>query len=107
VTAGAARSGIFEEKSPIAVFFLTMFTCGIYAFFWYAGTAKQMEARGAEIGPVWHLFIPILNIIWFWKWCQALEKVSNGELAAGTNLLKLWLLGGIGMAMLQSRMNTL
>lgn len=102
---GGAR--VFEEKSPISVFFLTLITCGIYAIFWYAGTAKAMQARGAELPPIWHIFIPILGILWLWKWCQALEKVSNGELSAGTNLIKLWLLGAIGMAMLQSSMNKL
>ena len=93
------------QKSPASVFFLTVLTCGIYSLFWYAGTAKDMEAKGAEIGPVWHLFIPILGLIWTWKWCQGAEKVSGGELSAGSSLIKLLFLGPIGMAMLQASFN--
>jgi hypothetical protein len=108
VTAGTAPGqGSFTHRSPVGVFFLTMITCGFYALFWYAETAKEMEAKGAEIGPWWHLLIPILGIIWVWKWCQGLEKVSGGEQSAGVNLLKLFFLGGIGMAMLQSSINKL
>jgi hypothetical protein len=98
---------LFPEKSPVQVFFLTLVTCGIYSFFWYGGTKEAMEARGAEVGPLWHVFIPILGLIWFWKWCQAVEKVTNGQITATSALVKLWLLGAIGMAWLQSDFNDL
>jgi hypothetical protein len=103
--AGAAGGKLFPEKSPVAVFFLTLVTCGIYSIFWYAGHKDAMEARGAEIGPTWHLFIPILGLIWWWKWCQGVEKVTNGQITATSALVKLWLLGAIGMAWLQSDFN--
>jgi hypothetical protein len=104
---GAAGGKIFEEKGPAMVFLLTMVTCGIYSIFWYAGHKDAMEARGAEIGATWHLFIPILGLIWFWKWCQGVEKVTNGQITATSALIKLWLLGAIGMAWLQSDFNNL
>lgn len=107
VSVGTIGSAGFTQRSPVGLFFLTLVTCGIYAYFWYAGTAKEMEAKGATIGPWWHLLIPILNIIWVWKWCQGLEHVSRGQLSAGTNLLKLFFLGIIGMAWLQSSINKL
>lgn len=103
--AGPMGGKIFEEKSPAAVFFLTLITCGIYGIFWFAGTKDAMEARGAEIGPVWHMFIPVLGLLWLWKWCQGVEHVSRGELSGGITFLKVWLLGAIGMAMLQSSFN--
>jgi len=103
--AGATGGKLFPEKSPVAVFFLTMVTCGIYSIFWYAGTKDAMEARGAEIGPTWHFFVPILGLIWWWKWCQGVEKVTNGQMTATSVLLKLWFLGAIGMAWIQSDFN--
>ncbi len=100
--AGAGAPGAFPDKSPMAVFFLSLVTCGIYSYFWIYNTAKAMEARGAEIGPFWHVFVPILGLLWFWKYCQGVEKVTNGQESAGITLVKLWFLGIIGMAMLQS-----
>lgn len=97
----------FKQRGPAAVFFLTVFTFGLYGIFWFADTKDTLEARGAEVGATWHLFIPILSLIWLWKWCQGVEKVSGGELSAGSNLVKVWLLGPIGMAMLQSSFNTM
>jgi hypothetical protein len=103
---GQTGNKIFPEKSPIVVLLLVFVTCGIYAIFWYAAHKDAMEARGAEIGPTWHLFIPILGLIWWWKWCQGVEKVTNGQITATSALIKLWLLGGIGMAWLQSDFNS-
>lgn len=102
---GNSGGGLFPQKSPVAVFFLWMFTCGIYSLFWFKGTADAMERRGEQIGPFWHVFIPILGLLWVWKWCQGLEKVCGPEFSAGMNLLKIWFLGGVGMAWLQSDFN--
>jgi hypothetical protein len=49
-----------------------------------------MRARGAEVPPIWHFFIPILNILWLWKWMQAVEHVTQGK-ASATTLLILWI----------------
>jgi hypothetical protein len=100
-------STTFKERGPAAVFFLTAITFGIYGIFWFADTKNTMEARGAEVGATWQLFVPILGLIWLWKWCQAAEKVSGGQLSAGSSLVKLWILGPIGMAMMQSAFNKL
>jgi hypothetical protein len=101
----ATGGGTFEQKSPAMLFLLVMVTCGIYALLWYSNTGQAMRAKGADIPPFWYILIPIMNIIWMWKWCQGLDQVSGGQLSAGSNLLKLMFLGGIGMAWLQSDMN--
>jgi hypothetical protein len=104
---GMQRPGSFTQRAPVTVFLLGAVTCGIYAYFWLHGTAKEMQARGVELPPFWHVFIPILGLIWFWKWCQGLEKATQGQLPATMNLLKLWFLGVIGMAWIQSDLNKL
>ncbi len=97
--------GGFTQRSPAAVFFLTMITCGIYALFWFKGTGEELAAKGAEIPPWWHMLIPILGLIWLWNWSKGLEKASGGELAASNTFMLIWFLGGIGMAMRQSALN--
>jgi hypothetical protein len=95
------------QKSPVALFFLIMFTCGIYSLFWYGAASRFARARGAEIPPVWHLFIPILGLIYIWKFCKGMETASRGQMSAGTNLAMLFLLGAIGMAIMQSNLQKL
>jgi hypothetical protein len=102
-----ATAGGFEKRSAVGLFFLVMVTCGIYAFFWYAETSRVARSRGAEIPPLWHVFIPILNLIWMWKWCQGMEKATGGRLSAGTSLIMLLFLGAIGMGLIQSKLNEL
>lgn len=97
----------FTQRSPFMVFLFTMVTCGIYALFWYKGTGEEMEAKGAEIGPWWHLLVPILGLIWVYKWCQGLEHVSRGQVSTAKSMVLLIFLGPIGMAMLQSSINEL
>jgi hypothetical protein len=95
------------NRSPFGVFVLLMVTCGFYAFWWYAGVAKELRARGAEVPPVWHIFIPILGLIWLWKFCKGIDTVSRGRMGAALNLVMILFLGGIGMAVLQSGLRKL
>lgn len=102
---GPVAGGGFTQRSPMKTFFLAMITCGIYAVFWFKDTGEELAQKGADIPPWWHLLIPILGLIWLWKWAKGLEAATRGQLAAGTSFLLIWFLGGIGMAMLQSSMN--
>ncbi len=97
--------GGFTQRSPAAVFFLALITCGIYAMVWFKKTGDEFAAKGAEIPPWWHMLIPILGLIWLWNWSKGLEKVSGGQLSAGNTFLLIWFLGAIGMAMRQSALN--
>ncbi len=97
--------GGFTQRSPAAVFFLSLITCGIYAMVWFKKTGDEFAAKGAEIPPWWHMLIPILGLIWLWNWSKGLEKVSGGQLSAGNTFLLIWFLGAIGMAMRQSALN--
>lgn len=75
------------KRSAITVFLLSSVTCGIYWIIWLASTKDEMNARGAKIPSAIHLFIPILGLIWIWKWCQAAEQVTGGKVSAGTAMI--------------------
>lgn len=75
------------KRSAFTVFLLTSVTCGIYGLIWLANTKEEMNARGAKIPSMIHLFIPILNLLWLWKWCQGAEQVTGGKVSAGTAMI--------------------
>ncbi|MFO0615784.1 MAG: DUF4234 domain-containing protein [Polyangiaceae bacterium] len=75
------------KRSAITVLLLGAITCGIYTLIWLLGTKDEMNARGAQIPPGWHLLIPILNVVWLWKWAQGAEQVTHGKVSASTVML--------------------
>ncbi len=93
------------KRSPASVAILGLITLVIYAIIWYASTREELVARGADIPPIIHLFIPILNLIWLLKYGQGVQKVTNGATSAGTAFMLLLFLGPIGAAVLQSKYN--
>jgi len=104
---GAPAGGSFQQRSPFMVFLLAAITCSIYSIFWFHNTANELKAKGQELPAFWHVFIPILGLIWMWKWCKALDAATQGQISAGMSLILMMLLGPIGMAMIQSKMNAI
>jgi len=93
------------ERSPITVLLLGAFTLGIYPLIWLISTKTEMNAAGADIPTGWMLILPILNIIWLWKWAQGVEKVTGGDTSGGLAFILLFMLGPIGMFVVQSGLN--
>lgn len=94
------------QRSPAVVFLLGAIT-GIYGLIWLVNTKEEMNAQGAEIPTGWYLIIPILNLLWLWKWSQGVEKVTRQGTGAGLAFIMVVLLGPIGMAVIQSSFNKL
>ena len=78
------------QQGAIKVIVLSFVTCGLYAWYYLYTTAQEMNARGAEVPPFWHFFIPILNVLWLWKWMKGVEQVTQGK-ASATTVLLLWI----------------
>lgn len=95
------------KRSVVAVIILTFITCGIYALYWFVKTKDEMVARGADIPTGWLLIIPIAHIYWQWKWSQGVEHVTRGKSTAAVTFVLVFLLGVIGMAIVQSMFNDL
>lgn len=94
-----------KRRSPALVFFLPIITFGIYGLVWYVMTKNEMNAQGAKIPTAWLIIVPFANIYWMWKFCVGVEKVTNGGMSAAVAFLLAWLLGSIGMAIIQSSLN--
>jgi hypothetical protein len=94
-----------KRVEPILVIFLTIITFGIYALVWYVTTKDQMNANGAKIPTAWLLIVPIVNFYWMWKFCEGVEIVTSKRMEGVMAFILLFLLGFIGMAIVQSSLN--
>ena len=93
------------NRSPIMVFIYTVITCGIYAIVWQVKTKDEMVSLGATIPTAWLLLVPFANLYWLCLYCVGVEKVTGGKTSSAVALLLLFLLGPIGMAVIQNSFN--
>lgn len=94
-----------QRRSVAAVIILTFITFGIYALVWFVKTKNEMVKEGADIPTAWLLIVPIASIYWMWKWAGGVEKVTGGKQGQAINFVLVFLLGIIGMAIVQSSLN--
>ncbi len=95
------------KRSPIAVLLLPLVTFGIYSIYWQVKTKTELNTRGAKIPTAWLLIVPFVNIYWLWKYSEGVEIVTNNRLSAVLAFILLFLLGFIGMAIIQDHFNKL
>jgi len=94
-----------KKRSVSGVVVLSIFTLGIYAIYWMVATKGEMNSQGADIPTAWLIIVPIANIWWTWKYAEGVDHVTSSTMSAGVVFLLLWLLGLIGMAIVQSAFN--
>lgn len=94
-----------QKRSLGAVFLLTLVTLGFYSIYWEVKTKGEMVARGADIPTAWLLLVPFANIWWLWKYCEGVEHVTSGKTSGTVSFLVLFLLGVIGMLIVQDAFN--
>jgi EamA domain-containing membrane protein RarD len=102
-----------EQISPVqgigmlAAFALMLVGVG-YSLYWLISTAREMRKNyGAEIPTAWLLIIPFVNIWWMWKYCQGVDKVTEGKISAPLGLVLIIAVGTIGYAIFQDYFNKL
>jgi hypothetical protein len=87
------------QRSP-AIMFLIACT-GIGALWWYFVTSDELNKKfNTQLPPAWHIIIPILNIIWAYKFWNGVQKVTGFSWIVG------FLLGPIGVFLAQGKLNT-
>jgi hypothetical protein len=91
------------QRSPSNVFWLSLVTLGIYSIVWYAKTRGELNGNGAAVPTTWLMIVPIANFYYLWALAAGIEKVTRSS--AMENFILMLLLGGIGQAIVQSRMN--
>lgn len=91
------------HRSAAAVFWLPLITFGIYSIVWYAKTRGDMTRNGAKPMTTWWLIVPIMSFIYLWSLSKAIEEVTGAS--KGANFALMLLLGWIGQAFVQARIN--
>ncbi|HTB48633.1 MAG TPA: DUF4234 domain-containing protein [Verrucomicrobiae bacterium] len=94
-----------KHRNPAAVFFLPIITLGIYSIVWHVKTKNEMNKLGANIPTAWLLIVPIVNWYWLWKYSEGVEKVTGGQMSGVLAFVLLFLLGFVGMTILQTEFN--
>lgn len=94
-----------QKQNPLSVFLLTFITFGIYGIVWMARTRGEMVRKGADIPTTFLIIVPFVNIYYLWKWSQGVEHVTNGKMSWVIAFLLEWILGPIGMAIIQDGFN--
>jgi len=101
-----------KKRNPFVVFLLTIITLGIYGLYWLVSTKGEMNAKGEKIPTAWLLLVSIVPVIgwfvalyWLYKYSEGVDHVTGGQTAAILAFLVLWLIGPIGMAIVQAGFN--
>lgn len=94
-----------NKRSVIAVIILTCITFGIYGLVWFVKTKGEMVKHGADIPTAWLIIVPIAGIYWQWKWAGGVEHVTRGKASQAITFVLIFILGIIGMAIVQSWLN--
>ncbi len=94
-----------KHRSVAAVIVLTLVTFGIYGIVWQVKTKNEMNRLGANIPTAWLIIVPIANIYWLWKYCEGVEKVTNQKVSGILAFVLFWLVGIVGMAIVQNEFN--
>lgn len=95
-------------RSPAAPLLLPAVTFGIYSLVWYVKTKNEMNRANVSdqrIPSAWLLIIPILDIVWLWKYSVGVENFTRGGLGRHATFWILFLLRTIGMAIVQNSFN--
>ena len=93
------------KRSVAAVIILSIITFGIYALVWFVKTKGEMVRAGADIPTAWLLIVPIASIYWMWKWAGGVEHVTAGKHSQVIAFILVFVLGLIGMAIIQAELN--
>jgi hypothetical protein len=95
-----------KKRSPIAVFLLGFVTIGFYSWYWAVKTKGEMNKLGEKIPTAWIWLIPIVGSIWwYWKYSEGVEHITHEKINGVLAFVVLYLLGGIGQAIVQDAFN--
>ncbi len=93
------------KRSVAMVVILSIITFGIYALVWMVKTKNEMNSQGANIPTAWLLIVPVISIWWMWKYAGGVEHVTRGKSSQVIAFILMFVLGVIGMAIIQDAFN--
>lgn len=96
-----------KYRNIFLVYLFSIITFGIYTIYWFVQTKNEMNSLGADIPTAWLIIVPIANLYWFYKYCEAFSiyvKKDNNPIL----WFILYIVAGIIIpALVQSELNKL
>ena len=96
-----------KDRNPILVLILSIITFGIYSLYWFIVTKDEINDLGASIPTAILIIIPIANIYFIYKYAEGFTKYVEKEDSTLLWFLLLWVIGIIGMPLVQIKLNKL
>lgn len=97
---------MMPRRSPVAVLVLPFVTFGVAGLVWLVTTKQDINRCGGNVPTAWMLAIPGANIYWLWRFSKGVSTVTRDTWRPGRGFLVCWLLGPVGWAITQHRLNT-
>ena len=98
---------MIKRRDIVLVYILGFITFGIYFVYWAVQTKKEMNGMGGTIPTAWLLIIPIANLYWIYKYCEAFSAYVKKDNNAVLWFILYVLVGFIMPAIVQSELNRL
>ena len=98
---------MIKRRDIVLVYILGFITFGIYFVYWAVQTKKEMNGMGGTITTAWLLIIPIANLYWIYKYCEAFSAYVKKDNNAVLWFILYVLVGFIMPAIVQSELNRL
>ena len=95
---------VFQQRSAASVFWLGVFTGGLYLVYWAAQTKGELVKAGGDVPTAWLLIVPVANIWWLWKYAEATEHVTSGKLGK-VFVFAMLIIATVGAPVLQAKYN--
>ncbi len=94
-----------KKRNIILIYVYTLITLGIYGIYWAVKTKQELNELGGDIPTAWLIIIPIANLYWIYKYCEAFAtKVKKDDNTILWFILYV-LVGIIMPAIVQSELN--
>lgn len=94
------------KRSPAVVVVLGLLTLFIYPLYWAVKTTGEINRTyGTSVPTGWLYIVPFVQWWWMWKFGTGVEAATRGKLSQVITFILLFLIGPIGMAIVQAKLN--
>jgi len=94
-----------KHRSPVAIIILSIFTFGIYAFYWLVKTKAEINGLGAKIPTAWLVIVPIANIYFFYKYAEGFSAYVKKDNTPVLWFLLYIVIAPVAMILMQIELN--
>ncbi len=96
-----------QKRDPLVVVILSLVTLGIYGLYWVYKTKEELNSLGAKVPSFILAFIPIVNIYFFWKYCEAFTTYVKKDESPILYFLLWIIIYPVAQYIIQSELNKL